>query len=74
MNAMMKLSLKFCRALFELVGHLPDTKNFSTRYIVMCKVYTGYRATCKTEHGLSACMVVVDDLSVKGDNHALYFT
>ena len=57
MNAMMKLSLKFCCALFELVGYLPDTKIFSTRYPVMCKVYTGYLSTSKTEHGLSACMV-----------------
>ena len=30
---------------------------FSTRYSVMCKVYTGYQGTSKTEHGLRAFTV-----------------
>ena len=30
---------------------------FSTRYSVMCKVYTGYCGTSEIEHGLCACMV-----------------
>ena len=30
---------------------------FSTRYSVMCKVYTGYCGTNETEHGLCACTV-----------------
>ena len=29
----------------------------SRRYSVMCKVYTGYHGTSKTEHGLYACTV-----------------
>ena len=28
---------------------------FSTRYSVMCKVYTGYCGTSEIEHGLCAC-------------------
>ena len=31
--------------------------NFSTRYSVMCKVYTGYCGTSEIEHGLCACTV-----------------
>ena len=30
---------------------------FSTRYSVMCKVYTGYCGTSEKEHGLCACTV-----------------
>ena len=30
---------------------------FSTRYSVMCKVYTGYSGTSEIEHGLCACTV-----------------
>ena len=30
---------------------------FSTRYSVMCKVYTGYCGTTEIEHGLCACTV-----------------
>ena len=30
---------------------------FSTRYSVMCKVYTGYCGTSEIEHGLWACTV-----------------
>ena len=30
---------------------------FSTRYSVMCKVYTGYCGTNEIEHGLCACTV-----------------
>ena len=30
---------------------------FSTRYFVMCKVYTGYHGTSEIEHGLCACIV-----------------
>ena len=30
---------------------------FSTRYYVMCKVYTGYCGTSEIEHGLCACTV-----------------
>ena len=30
---------------------------FSTRYSVMCKVYTGYCGTSEIEHGLCACTV-----------------
>ena len=30
---------------------------FSTRYSVMCKVYTGYCGTSELEHGLCACTV-----------------
>ena len=30
---------------------------FSTRYSVMCKVYTGYYGTSEIEHGLCACTV-----------------
>ena len=30
---------------------------FSTRYSVMCKVYTGYHVTSEIEHSLCACMV-----------------
>ena len=30
---------------------------FSTRYYVMCKVYTGYCGTNEIEHGLCACTV-----------------
>ena len=30
---------------------------FSTRYSVMCKVYTGYCSTSEIEHGLCACVV-----------------
>ena len=30
---------------------------FSTRYSVMCKVYTDYGATSEIEHGLCACTV-----------------
>ena len=30
---------------------------FSTRYSIMCKVYTGYHGTSETEHGLCACTV-----------------
>ena len=30
---------------------------FSTRYSVMCKVYTGYCGTSEIEHGLCACSV-----------------
>ena len=36
---------------------------FSTRYSVVCKVYTGYCGTSKIEHGLCAC--TVDNLSVQ---------
>ena len=28
---------------------------FSTRYSVMCKVYTGYHGSSEIEHGLCAC-------------------
>ena len=28
---------------------------FSTRYSVMCKVYTGYHGTSEIEHGMCAC-------------------
>ena len=35
---------------------------FSTRYSVMCEVYTGYYGTSEIEHGLYACMV---DLSIQ---------
>ena len=31
--------------------------NFSTRYSVMCKVYTGYHGTSEIEHDLCACTV-----------------
>ena len=54
----------------ELVANCPtptaDTANcttihrysiFSTRYSVMCKVYTGYCGTSEIEHGLCACTV-----------------
>ena len=30
---------------------------FSTRFSVMCKVYTGYDGTSEIEHGLCACTV-----------------
>ena len=30
---------------------------FSTRYSVMCKIYTGYCGTSEIEHGLCACTV-----------------
>ena len=30
---------------------------FSTRYSIMCKVYTGYCGTSEIEHGLCACTV-----------------
>ena len=30
---------------------------FSTRYSVMCKLYTGYCGTSEIEHGLCACTV-----------------
>ena len=30
---------------------------FSTRYSVMCKVYTGFYGTSEIEHGLCACTV-----------------
>ena len=36
---------------------------FSTRYSVMCKVYTGYCGTSEIEHGLCAC--TVDNLLAK---------
>ena len=36
---------------------------FSTRYSVMCKVYTGYCGTSEIEHGLCTCMV--DNPSLK---------
>ena len=41
-----------------LVPQSTDTQSiFSTRYSVMCKVYTGYCGTSEIEHGLCACMV-----------------
>ena len=30
---------------------------FSTRYSVLCKIYTGYHGTSEIEHGLCACTV-----------------
>ena len=30
---------------------------FSTKYSIMCKVYTGYHGTSEIEHGLCACTV-----------------
>ena len=36
---------------------IPRYTIFSTRYSVMCKVYTGYCGTSEIEHGLSACTV-----------------
>ena len=37
--------------------HNPQIPNFSTRYSVMCKVYTGYCGTSEIKHGLCACTV-----------------
>ena len=36
---------------------IPRYPIFSTRYSVMCKVYTGYCGTSEIEHGLCACTV-----------------
>ena len=33
----------------------PRYSIFSTRYSVMCQVYTGYHGTSEIEHGLCAC-------------------
>ena len=47
----------------EMNNHLCTTIHrypiFSTRYSVMCKVYTGYCGTSETEHGL--CALTVDN-------------
>ena len=54
---------------------------FSTRFSVMCKVYTGYHGTSEIEHGLCACTVdnplakAREYLSVhRRTNHALSLT
>ena len=49
---------------------------FSTRYSVMCNVYTGYCGTSEIEHGLCACTVdKAGGLSLyRGTNHSLSLT
>ena len=53
---------------------------FSTRYSVMCKVYTGYCGTSEIEHGLCACTVdnplaKARGLSLRtGAQHMLYLS
>ena len=53
---------------------------FSTRYSVMCKVYTGYCGTSEIEHGLCACTVDNPLAKARGlspyrrTNHALSIT
>ena len=39
----------------QIVAQFPDTQIFSIRYPASCKVYTGYHATSKIRHVLSAC-------------------
>ena len=50
---------------------------FSTRYSVMCKVYTGYHGTSEIEHGLCVC-TVDNPLCIispyRRTNHALSLT
>ena len=43
--------------LWTKISLVPQSTIFSTRYSVMCKVYTGYCGTSEIEHGLCACTV-----------------
>ena len=45
------------RAHLNNLYHNPQKPICSTRYSVMCKVYTGYCGTSEIEHGLCACTV-----------------
>ena len=49
---------------------VPQTPNFSMRYSVMCKVYTGYCGTSEIEHGLCAC--TADNPLAKARGLSLY--
>ena len=50
--------------------HNPQTPNFSMRYSVMCKVYTGYCCTSEIERGLCAC--TADNPLAKARGLSLY--
>ena len=41
----------------KIVPQSSDTHIFSTRYLVTCKIYTGYHGVCEVELDLSACTV-----------------
>ena len=47
---------------------------FSTRYSVMCKVYTGYCGTSEIEHGLCACTVDNPLAKARGLSLRLFIT
>ena len=47
------LTLKF----YKVTQKACATIHGSTRYLVMCKVYTGYHGTSEIEHGLCTCTV-----------------
>ena len=49
-----RISFRFCICICTTFHRYPI---FSTRYSVMCKVYTGYCGTSEIEHGLCACTV-----------------
>ena len=44
---------------------------FSTRFSVMCKVYTGHHGTSETEYGLCTCAVDNPLAQARGLSHAI---
>ena len=61
----------------KIIPQSPDTHIFSTRYLVTCKIYTGYHGLCEVELDLSACtddnpLAKARGLSLR-TNHALSF-
>ena len=56
-----KVQIIFSGSLGSLISFVPGSIHrypiFSTKYSVMCKVYTGYDGTSEIEHGLCACTV-----------------
>ena len=54
-NRQLKIALKWCITNNCTTFHRYPI--YSTRYSVMCKVYTGYCGTSEIEHGLCACTV-----------------
>ena len=55
--SLQSLGLKVFISIFTTCTTFHRYPIFSTRYSVMCKVYTGYCGTGEIEHGLCACTV-----------------
>ena len=49
--------LNFTFKVNTFIAHFQVTQILGTKYLVICKVYTGYCATSMIEHGLSTCTV-----------------